>query len=511
VWVPLDQRFEEYLDADPNNAKLEDGTDWNPFSDDTELVTGREFIETEDAAEEISLADIDAEAEAFHEFAHARYMESKESPKEVPPDKFRDEWEALSPLEKARWRKKAEDAALLRNLKELKLSLEGTLTEADAFQRIFPHLPSRGPRRLEPRFTLSSECSVKGRRPGFEDAHVFGAVACGSGQPISYAAVFDGHGGSNCSRSVAKVFESLVASVKLPSPSSKGKKLYPEQVANLLRAHFKLFADELKKNGHFKTQGTTMCACLSIEDTVYFLNLGDSIAAWGMQPGESFYKLLDEWLDRDMYEQAEKDATSVDDQWMRFRVSGRDSGVRTTQCHTPVRDKLRILNSGGFVSFGRLNGNLAVARSLGDNHFEGIGSEPEVFWLPRRAFSSPYILMMCDGIFEPYTYWSENPVSPEEATEKIFASRQRDFHRPDIAEEICREAFRRNSHDNLSVMVLRLWREQNKGSSAPPLSIEDARKLQEESEFVQIDSDYIEDDSANTNRNRDSGDGSGML
>lgn len=148
----------------------------------------------------------------------------------------------------------------MEGLKELKLTLEGSLTEEDAFKRfglrclaaalierngrIFPHLPARGPKRLKPKFTLVSECSVKGRRPRCIDnslqrvkqgimafladlkmlmfsglwsllqvqANIIAAPIClikitilPVGVPISYAAVLDGHGGSNCSRSIAKV------------------------------------------------------------------------------------------------------------------------------------------------------------------------------------------------------------------------------------------------------------------------------------------------------------------
>jgi len=287
------------------------------------------------------------------------------------------------------------------DVRQLKLSVEGVLSEDKAFERIYPHLPATGPLSVKSRMTLVSECSIQGRRPGFEDAHVFGAVNA-SGTVISYAAVLDGHGGSNCSRSIARVFETLVAKIKLPNR----RKVYPESVASVLRNHFKAFNEQLAKNGHFVTQGTTMCACFAIGETIYFVNLGDSIATWKMVNGESWYKLIDRWLDAAMFDKALKDGINQQDQWIRYRVAPRGEKVyKSTKVHSPQRDLLRIKEMGGFVTYGRLNGNLAVSRSLGDNWSDAVGKDPEVFWVPRRSFDIPYVLLMCDGMFEPYTFW----------------------------------------------------------------------------------------------------------
>uniref|UniRef100_A0A6T6VUJ0 PPM-type phosphatase domain-containing protein n=1 Tax=Amorphochlora amoebiformis TaxID=1561963 RepID=A0A6T6VUJ0_9EUKA len=321
--------------------------------------------------------------------------------------------------------------------------------------------------------TLVSECSIQGRRPGFEDAHVFGAVNA-SGTVISYAAVLDGHGGSNCSRSIARVFETLVAKIKLPNR----RKVYPESVASVLRNHFKAFNEQLAKNGHFVTQGTTMCACFAIGETIYFVNLGDSIATWKMVNGESWYKLIDRWLDAAMFDKALKDGINQQDQWIRYRVAPRGEKVyKSTKVHSPQRDLLRIKEMGGFVTYGRLNGNLAVSRSLGDNWSDAVGKDPEVFWVPRRSFDIPYVLLMCDGMFEPYTFWRDFPIEPEAASAAIFQEFEEQLHLSDAATTMARKAFNQNSHDNISLMVLRLWPVSPSRQPKNVFSVQDLDKL----------------------------------
>ena len=61
------------------------------------------------------------------------------------------------------------------------------------------------------------------------------------------------------------MFENLVSALKFPD-----RKLYPEEVASILRDHFTNFAEKLATKGHFMRQGSTMIATFAVENTVYF-------------------------------------------------------------------------------------------------------------------------------------------------------------------------------------------------------------------------------------------------
>jgi len=438
------------IETYPEGAQLSDGSMWSPRfgeNNDTTSASSSSTVDPRDwrvSAFEIykekmlnTLKDVDASYD-----------------EEQGLDMVRREWEGLG--EDGRWAYWRRHSAIQKDeeLLELKLTLEGQVTEEQAFHRMYPHMSARGPDRVQPRITLSSQCSVKGRRSYHEDATVFGGVSI-DGRVVSYAAVLDGHGGANCSRSVAKVFEKLVKAIPLPEG-----RVYPEKLADILREHFRAFGESLKKKRHFSVQGSTMCAMVAIDDTVYFINLGDSIAAFKLSNGASWYKLIDQWLDPEMYKQAMADKINDSaDQWIRYTVPKRSDNIyKTTKIHSPVRDSMRIQEAGGFVSFGRLNGNLAVSRSLGDGWVDEITSrDPEVYWAHRSSFDSPFVLLASDGIYEPYTLWSDNPMTPEHAIQHIHCLYDQQLHLPDIAETIARSVFRLNSHDNISLMVLRLW------------------------------------------------------
>eukprot|EP00466_Bigelowiella_natans_P020061 jgi/Bigna1/86131/estExt_fgenesh1_pg.C_80150 len=517
-WTPLEQITAQELAENTFSgdvARLEDGSVWDPegqhemgwsaaaaggkrgdnlLPDDPADDEGEEEEEEEGTPLRID----SAEEAAFAEFVSASVKDSPVPLTTTKRDELREAWDnTLTELQRRVYHEMAEENVMNEQIEELRLAVEEQTREEEAFERIFPSLQAKGSNRIKPLFSLASECSVKGRRPRHEDCHVFGAVrAAGRRVNISYAAVMDGHGGSNCSRTLATAFESIVEQIDVP----KGK-IYPEMMASILRDHFR---EKIKQiSSEFMTQGSTLCACFGIQNNIYFLNLGDSVAAWTMQSGESWYKLIDEWLDREWYEKAlQEDNIRPEDQWMRFRSGGKKKlegmeAVKTTRIHTPKVDRARIEHDGGFIAFGRLNGNLALARSVGDAWCDAIGGEPEVYWVNRRALGSPYIMLMCDGLFEPYTFWMEPTLEPAEAVKSIYSRYSRAFYREDIARNIAEDAFRANSHDNLSVMLLRLPQDLRSSEPSDKFSLEQIQQLSENDEFIDINFDQQDTSSGN--------------
>lgn len=124
--------------------------------------------------------------------------------------------------------------------------------------------------------------------------------------------------------------------------------------------------------------------------------------------------------------------------------------------HKPhnLREKKRIEASGGYVDDGYLNGQLNVARALGDWHMEGmkggtdggpLSAEPELMTMELTQ-EDEFLIMACDGLWD--VFMSQNAVD--------FARRKLQEHNDPImcCRDLVEEALKRKSGDNLSVVVV---------------------------------------------------------
>lgn len=76
----------------------------------------------------------------------------------------------------------------------------------------------------------------------------------------------------------------------------------------------------------------------------------------------------------------------------------------------PVGEKARITAAGGFVDFGRVNGNLALSRAIGDFEFKKsaelapeqqiVTAYPDVV-VHDLADDDEFLVIACDGSFFP--------------------------------------------------------------------------------------------------------------
>ncbi|MCO5613180.1 hypothetical protein L7F22_067456 [Adiantum nelumboides] len=120
-------------------------------------------------------------------------------------------------------------------------------------------------------------------------------------------------------------------------------------------------------------------------------------------------------------------------------------------------EKRRIEESGGFVdSFGYLNGELTVARALGDWHIDGLkmtghGAEGPLTAMPEMrevilCEDDEFLIIGCDGLWDVFT--SENAVE--------FARRRLQLHNDPLqcSKELIKEALRRDTNDNLTVLTV---------------------------------------------------------
>ncbi|ONK59462.1 uncharacterized protein A4U43_C08F6670 [Asparagus officinalis] len=135
----------------------------------------------------------------------------------------------------------------------------------------------------------------------------------------------------------------------------------------------------------------------------------------------------------------------------------RGKAIEMSRDHKPacIRERKRIEASGGYVEDGYLNGQLNVARALGDWHMEGLkdphngagplSAEPEVM-ITRLTEEDEFLIIGCDGIWDVFR--SQNAVD--------FARRKLQEHNDPVicCKELIDEALKRKSSDNMSVIVV---------------------------------------------------------
>ncbi|KAF5206353.1 phosphatase 2c protein [Thalictrum thalictroides] len=133
----------------------------------------------------------------------------------------------------------------------------------------------------------------------------------------------------------------------------------------------------------------------------------------------------------------------------------RGKAVEMSRDHKPIctKERKRIEASGGYVYDGYLNGQLNVARALGDWHMEGLkdqeggplSAEPELM-TTRLTEEDEFLIIGCDGIWDVFR--SQNAVD--------FARRKLQEHNDPIlcCKELVDEALKRKSGDNLAVVVV---------------------------------------------------------
>lgn len=133
----------------------------------------------------------------------------------------------------------------------------------------------------------------------------------------------------------------------------------------------------------------------------------------------------------------------------------RGKAMEMSRDHKPIcsKERKRIEASGGYVYDGYLNGQLNVARALGDWHMEGmkdrdggpLSAEPELI-STKLTEEDEFLIIGCDGIWDVFR--SQNAVD--------FARRRLQEHNDPVlcSKDLVDEALKRKSGDNLAVVVV---------------------------------------------------------
>ncbi|KAL6524153.1 hypothetical protein OROMI_031248 [Orobanche minor] len=229
-----------------------------------------------------------------------------------------------------------------------------------------------------------------------------------NGRPSAFYGVFDGHGGKHAAD---------FACYHLPRFIVEDED-FPQDIESVISSAFlqtdTAFAEACSLDADIAS-GTTALAAIVLGSSLVVANAGDCRAV----------------------------------------LCRRGKAIEMSRDHKPIcsKEKIRIEASGGYVYDGYLNGQLNVTRALGDWHMEGLKcqdggpltSEPE---LMRTSLTEEdeFLIIGCDGLWD--VFMSQNAVD--------FARRRLQEHNDPImcSKDLVDEALKRNSGDNLSVVVV---------------------------------------------------------
>ncbi|XP_074581933.1 putative protein phosphatase 2C 27 [Curcuma longa] len=282
--------------------------------------------------------------------------------------------------------------------------------------------PEQGQTAFLPVFR-SGSCSEIGPKSSMEDEHIcIDNLVTHLGAPVNFPSpgafygVFDGHGGSDAACFVKNnILKYVIDDKEFPANVDRALK------SAFLKADLAL-ADSPSLD---RSSGTTALTALIFGRSLLIANAGDCRAVLGK----------------------------------------RGRAIELSRDHKPncKTEQLRIEKLGGSVFDGYLNGQLSVARALGDWHMKGakgsaypLIAEPE---LQETILTTEdeFLIIGCDGLWDVMSSQCAVTITRKELMEHNDPER--------CSRELVREALKRNTCDNLTVVVVCF-------SSDPPPCIE---------------------------------------
>lgn len=256
----------------------------------------------------------------------------------------------------------------------------------------------------------------QGRRPTMEDEHLavsFDVMIGNRRYPIQLFGIFDGHGGSMASRFVRdnlqrKLQEALVE-FNQNGLSEAGIWKALKMTCVRLNRDFKNLNETVSRN-----QGTTATIAMIIDDHLWTANVGDSRTV----------------LDNNGTPVQLSHDAKPDDDCYRRGIEHRGG---------------KVINDGRVP---RVNGDLAVARAIGDHRLNGaISARPKITKMPMAQIQpGSHLILCCDGVYD---------VS---RTVDVVAAAHANRNLPPatLARNIIYSAHQAGSTDNLSALVVKV-------------------------------------------------------
>ncbi|OVA00642.1 Protein phosphatase 2C (PP2C)-like domain [Macleaya cordata] len=258
----------------------------------------------------------------------------------------------------------------------------------------------------------SGSCSERGPKQYMEDEHICVdnlvehlSATVDFPSPGAFYGVFDGHGGLDAALFVRRnILKFIVEDSHFPNCVEKAIR------SAFLKADH-AFADCCSLDS---SSGTTALTALIFGRTMLVANAGDCRAVLGK----------------------------------------RGRAIELSKDHKPdcTSERLRIEKLGGVIYDGYLNGQLSVARALGDWHMKGskgsacpLSAEPE---LQETVLTEEdeFLIMGCDGLWDVMTSQCAVTIARKELMLHNDPER--------CSRELVREALKRNTCDNLTVVLV---------------------------------------------------------
>jgi len=251
-------------------------------------------------------------------------------------------------------------------------------------------------------------CHFIGRRKKMEDQHLVTSFKLPIGNrsyPVQLFGIFDGHSGGAAARYMKK---NLKYKLRKTLNEFCASELTNEAIWNALKISF------IRLNQEFKNSksGTTATVVMILDEKLWTANLGDSRT------------ILDNGI------QLSEDAKPANPRYQKG-IEHRGGKVFSKRANGTQR----------------VNGRLAIARSIGDHNIGAISARPKITVYPlSEILNGNHLILACDGIYD---------VS---STRQVAAAVQahKDLPSAELAKNIVHSAFVAGSGDNLSALVVKL-------------------------------------------------------
>eukprot|EP01006_Ploeotia_vitrea_P020905 TRINITY_DN53229_c1_g1_i1.p1 TRINITY_DN53229_c1_g1~~TRINITY_DN53229_c1_g1_i1.p1 ORF type:complete len:314 (-),score=21.89 TRINITY_DN53229_c1_g1_i1:149-1090(-) len=274
-------------------------------------------------------------------------------------------------------------------------------------------------------------CSMKGLRPAMEDAHAMYLSPDG----WAYFGVFDGHGGTLCSKFCAEEILEAVIAAKPPIAD-------PDLQQLILDVDARWLSKQMRSGSTAVMTLLTPAATATLQAQV--ANVGDS-------------RML-------IIPQDE--------------LHGTGAFHEMTVDHSPEHERTRIKKAGGFIDAGYVNGRLAMGRAMGNLDLKkGAGPLDHVVIAQaditsREIKVGDYCALFCDGLVE---------VAKNEHI-AAFLKECLEHDASDlgqIVEDLCDVVFCSGSRDNMTAMLVQAVEngEEHQSTEIREYSPEDVREV----------------------------------
>lgn len=299
--------------------------------------------------------------------------------------------------------------------------------------------------------------SMQGWRAEMEDAHVTRTVKVDGTRLHHFFGVFDGHGGKFSAQTAAEsLYDSVDTHFKTENDDDamyEAKKCGDAMVRAFVHFDERVLRRTIQIQSHRDCSGTTANVAYILPKYIVVANCGDSRSVLARIPNTN---AID-----DQSSALRATPSTVNTSELSSSQRRRFGALETVPMsfdHKPTNrgERSRIVDAGGHVSHGRVDGDLAVSRALGDFMYKNnpkmspelqkVSPLPDIT-IRRRDEKDQFLIIACDGVWDV--------MSNEDAVDFVHGHVSKgwmDMER--IASEMLDECLKRGSRDNMSVIIL---------------------------------------------------------